>query len=177
MKNLFLFTFMILLLVAGCKKIDKLTQFEMEYNETVVIPTSTGINLPFNLISPDIKSNSESTFSVNNTHKDLVEEIKLTKLDLTLSSPSNGDFGFLKSIEIFISAEGLSEEIIAWKENIPSDVDKYIELETAETDLKEYIKKAEFTLRLSTVTDETLTSDHYIDIHSLFFVDAKVLGQ
>jgi hypothetical protein len=176
-KKLFLLLAIGSLSLSGCKEIDKLTQFNMDYNETVVILSSTGINLPFNLFTPDVESNSESTFSVNDTRKDLVEEIRLTKLDLTLTSPSNGDFSFLKSIEIFISADGLSEVKIAWKENIPSDVDNYIELETSDTDLKEYIKKDKFKLRLNTVTDELITSDQHIDIHSVFFVDAKILGQ
>jgi hypothetical protein len=156
--------------------IGKLTQFNIEYNETVVIPSFTGINLPINIFTPDVKSNSESTFAVNDTRKDLVKEIKLIKLNLTLTSPSNGNFGFLKSIEIFISADGLSEKKIAWKENIPTNVDKFIELETTKTDLKEFIKQDEFKLRLNIIVDELLTSDHYIDVHSIFLVDAKILG-
>ncbi len=175
-KSILIFTVLSTVLL-GCKKIDKLTQFNMEYNETVVIPSSTGINLPFNLFTPDVKTNSESTFSVNDTRKDLIEEIKLTQLDLTLTSPSNGDLGFLKSIEIFLTADGLPEVKIAWKDNIPSSVDKYLELVTTTTDLKEYIKKDEFSLKVSIVTDEVLTSDHHIDVHSLFFVDAKISGQ
>jgi hypothetical protein len=176
MKNVFAPVLIILLSVTGCKEIQKLTQFDMEYNVTVVIPSSTGINLPINLFSPDVTTNSESTFAVNDTRKDLIEEIKLTKLNLTHTSPPNGNLGFLKSIEIFISAEGLSEVKVAWKENIPASVDKYLELETTVADLKEFIKKDEFAFRLRTVTDEFLTSDQYIDVHAVFFVDAKVLG-
>lgn len=177
MKNTFILALVILTTISGCKKVDKLTQFDMEFNETVVIPSTAGVNLPFNLFTPDIQSNSESTFAVNDTRKDLVETIRLTRLDLTVTSPSNGDFSFLKSVEIFISAEGLAEEKIAWKNNIPSDANKHIELETSGTDLKEFIKKERFTLRLNTVTDELLASDHDINVHSIFSVDAKVLGQ
>lgn len=161
----------------SCKKGNKLTQFNMEYNETVVIPSSAGVNLPFNVSTPDVQSNSESTFEINDTRKDLIEEIKLTQLDLTLTSPTNGDFGFLKSIEIYISADGLSEKIVARNTNIPSNIGKYLELETSDIDLQEYIKKDQFSLRLNTVTDELITADHEIDIHSIFFVDAKIFGQ
>lgn len=164
-----------LMAIFGCKKIDKLTQFNMEYNETVSIPSSTGINLPFNLFSPDINSNSESEFAVNDTRKDLVEEIKLTKLDLTISSPTSGNFGFLKTIEIYLEADGLSEERIAWKENVPANAGKILELETSTVDLKEHIKKDKFKLKLRTVTDEIITSEHKINIHSVFFVNAKLL--
>ncbi len=176
MKNTLLIFVSTFILFAGCMSIDTLTQFNLEYNETIVIPSSSVINLPFNILTPDIKSNTESTFAVNNTKKDLVEEIKLTQMALTLTSPSNGNLGFLKSIEIFISADSLSNVKIAWNDNIPSNVDKYVELETTQIDLKEYIKKDEFSLKINTVTDEVLTSDYHIDIHSIFFVDANVLG-
>ena len=166
-----------LIALGACKKIDKLTQFNMEYTESVTIPSSAGIDLPFNVFTPDVQTNSESTFDVNDTRKDLIEEILLNQLDLTLSSPSNADFSFLKSIEIYLSADGLSEIKVAWKDDIPNNVGKYIELETSSKDLKEYIKKDEFKLRVNTVTDELLATDHEIDIHSVFFVDAKILGQ
>ncbi len=163
--------------LGSCKKIDKLTQFEMGFTERVIIPSSTGINLPFNLFTPDVKTNSETTFEGKNTRKDLIEKIKLTKLDLSLQAPTGSDFSFLKSIEIFISAAGMDEIRIAWKENIPANVGSLLELETSTTDLKEYIKKDQFKLRVSTVTDEVLTADHQIDVKSLFFVDAKIIGQ
>jgi len=174
-KLLFTLSALVILLI-GCDKIDELTQFNLEYNQSLVIPSSTGVTLPFNIFTPDIESNSESTFSSNNTNKDLIEEITLTKMQLTLSSPKNGNFGFLKSIEIFISAEGIPEQRIAWKENIANDIDKNLQLETTDRDLKEFIKKEKYKLRLNTVTDEVITSDHHIEVNSVFFVDAKILG-
>ena len=165
----------IFLSILGCNKLDKLTQFDIEYNESVVIESLIGINLPFNILTPDIETNSESTFEVNDTRKDLIEEIILTTLELTITSPSNADFSFLKSINVYISADGLSEVKIAWKNNIPSNA-TVLKLDLTEVDLKEYIKADKFSLRLNTETDELLTSDHHIDIHSVFFVDAKILG-
>jgi hypothetical protein len=165
----------ITLSVLGCKKIDELTQFDMEFNETTVIPSTIGINLPFNIFTPDIETNSESTFEVNDTLKDFIEEIILTTLDLTITSPSNADFSFLKSINVYISTEGLNEVKIAWKENVPSEV-TLLNLDVTGVDLKEYIKADKFSLRLNTETDELLASDHHIDVHSVFFVDAKILG-
>lgn len=163
--------------LASCKKLDEYTQFEMDFNEKVVIPSSSGINLPFNIFSPDVESNSESTFAVNDTRKDLIEKIVLTDLELRLTSPSNSDFSFLESIQIYISAEGLSELKIAWKENINGAGDDVMILETLDQDLQEYIKAESFQLRVNAVTDEILTSDHHINIHTRFFVDAVILGQ
>lgn len=177
MKNILVLFLTIPFLFVSCKKLDKLTQFEMKFNETVVVPASSGIHLPFNLFTPEIHSNAETTLSVNDTRKEYVEEIKVTHLDITLELPASGDLSFLKSIEIFLSAEGLPEIKIAWKAQVPADTGQYLELETTDANLKDYILKEKFSLRVSTVTDEILTSDHHLEIHSVFFVDAKILGQ
>lgn len=163
-------------LFVSCKETDKLTQFNMEYTEEITVPASTGINLPFNVITPDTETNSSSTFANNDTKKELIENVILTNLDLTLTSPLGEDFSFLKSIEIYLNAEGLDEIKIAWKNDIPNDAGSYLELETSDTDLKEYIKKNKYSLRVNTTTNEILKSDHKIDVHTVFFVDAKILG-
>lgn len=176
-KRILLCLFVMTLVFAGCKKLDKLTQFRMEFDESVVIPASTGINLPFDIITPEIETDSETTFSVNDTRKDLVEEIKLEKLTLKISIPSDADFSFLNSVSVFLSAEGLTEIKVAWKENIPANIGDTLELDVTGDDLKQYLLKDSFKLRLHTITDELITSDHHIDIHSVFWVDAKILGQ
>ncbi len=167
----------IIMFISSCDKIDELTQFDMEYETNYTISSSTGLNVPLELMSPDIESNSASTFENNNTKKDLVEEIRLEALSIVVLSPSNGDLSFLKSIEIYIEADGLDEKLIAWKDNIESNVGSSLSLETSGDDLKAYIKKDNFQLRLRTVTDEVISQDYELRADSRFFVDAKVLGQ
>ncbi len=165
----------ILFTVSSCDKIDELTKFDLEYNSKVIVPGATGINLPFNMITPDMETNSKSQFEVNDTRKDLIEEIKLTELKMVITSPTNADFSFLNSVEVYISAEGLDEIKIAEKE-VDENVGSTLDVNVLDIDLKEYIKKDEFNLRLNTVTDEVINEDHEIDVNSIFFVDAKILG-
>lgn len=165
----------VLFAISSCDKVDELTKFDIEYNSKVVIPASTGIDLPFNVFTPDMETNSESKFEINDTRKDLIEEIKLTELQLVITSPTDADFSFLNSIEVYISAEGLDEIKIAEKE-VEENVGSTLDVEVFDIDLKEYIKKDEFNLRLNTVTDEVINTDHEIDVNSTFFVDAKILG-
>lgn len=167
----------LLIFFSTCSVIDKLTQFNMDYDQSAVILSSTIINLPININTPDIESNSESTFSVNDTRKEMIEEIVFRQLKLSLTDLADEDFSFLESLSIYISAEGLSETEIAWLDPVPADANNILDLETSDADLKEYIKKDRFSLQLNTVTDEAMTVDHHIDIHAKFFVDAKVLGQ
>lgn len=177
MKKISFLSLILLAVLAGCDKLDKLTQFTLNYEESIVIPASFGIDIPFDIRTPEIESNTASTFSINNTRKDLVEEIILESLTLTLTDPSGGDFSFLNEIRIYISADGLDETEIAWKDNIANDTGAELALETTGVDLKDYILKDNFSLRVNTVTDEVLSTDHHIDLNSKFFVDAKILGQ
>lgn len=177
MKKYILMLILITLSVSSCQVLDQFTQFNMEFNETFVIPSTFGINLPFNILTPDIETNSESTFAVNDTRKDLIEEIQLKTITLTLTSPSNADFSFLKSISVFIVSENYPEIEVAWKNDISNDIGAIISLQTTDKDLKDYIKEDNFDLRIKTVTDEIPMADHQIDLYSVFFVDAKILGQ
>ena len=172
--------FLVLILGIGaltsCNQIDNLTKFTMDYDSSMTIPSSTGVNLPFVLNTPQMESNSESEFESNNTHKDLIEDIRLRKLKLTLTSPDNEDFSFLESIKIFIVADGLQELEIAFNEEVAATAGKVLDLQTMDVDIKDYIKKDKFSLKVQAVTDEVIAADHHIDIHSEFFVDAKILG-
>ena len=163
--------------IAGCKLADKLTQFDMEYETRVTVPASSGINLPFNLLTPSVPTNSTSQFESNNTRKDLVEEIRLTSLILLVESPAGEDFSFLENIAIFIKADGLPERKIAWKEPVPEPVGNKISLDVSGEDLKEYVKKDQFSLRVYTDTDEALAEDHTIKVSSVFFVNAKLANR
>ena len=160
----------------SCKKVDQFTQFNMDFDNQIIIPSTVGINLPINILTPEMETNSESTFELNDTRKDLIEEIRLTSLTLSLQSPNGADFSFLESISIYMNAQDLPEVEIAWIENIPESIGNQISLNVSGNDFKEYIKKDQFNLRVNTITDEIITADHTINISSSYFIDAKILG-
>ena len=160
----------------GCEAIDELTKFDINFEQSITIPPNTIINTPFDIITPDIETNSESTFDSNNTSKDLIEEVRLKTLDLNITSPTDGDFTFLKSIDIYISAEGLPEIKVALKDEVPESVGSTLSLDVIGDDLQEYVKKDKFKIRLNTVFDKTINTEHTIDLKAIFFVDAKILG-
>ncbi len=166
----------VFMMFINCDKLDELTKFDIEYSQRATIPSSTGMNLPIDVFTPEMETNSESKFAVNDTRKDLIEEITLTVLEMVIISPDNADFSFLNSIEVYISADGLEEILIASLNEVPENAGNSIMLNTSDLDLKEYIKKDEFSLRLNTVTDELISTDHELEVKSTFFVDAKILG-
>ena len=164
------------MILDSCKKVQKLTQFDMDYSSQVTIPSSTGINLPFSIGTPDIATNSEAEFAVNDTRKDLIEKITLKSMKLTVSSPSTGNFDFLKSAEIYIKAEGLDPVLIASKYNIKDGEGNVLNMDVSGNDFKEYIKKDKFSLEVKSVTDKIITQDYTLKVDAVFFVDAKILG-
>lgn len=160
----------------SCEKLDELTKFDMSYESTVTIPGTLGIDTPFEMTTPDITTNSEQEFSGENTNKDHVQEILLKKLTLNLQSPSDSDFSFLKSLTLYIDADGLDKLQIASKSSIPDDVGQTIEMSTTSKDLKEYIFKDKFKLSVEVTTDEMISEDHEVLISSTYQVDATLVN-
>ncbi|MEA1874069.1 MAG: hypothetical protein U9N51_06540 [Bacteroidota bacterium] len=160
-----------------CKKIDEFTQFDMDYQTSVTIPSTVGVNLPFDVWTPEVTTNSESQFAVHDTRKDKVEEIILTSTILSVTSPDGGDFAFLNDIYVYLNADNLPEVGIAWKENIPDNAGSEIDLNTSDENLEAYIKQDSIQFRVETVTDRVITQEYDIQIDAVFWVDAKVLGQ
>lgn len=176
MKKLFFISIAAVLLLFSCKKIDSYTQFNIDYEVGLVFQSGSPISVPFNISTPPQETNSTGKFQANDTEKDKIEEIKLTKMYLQIESPSNADFSFLNEVEIFIDADGLSEISLAHKYNISNNIGGYLELDVNENDFKEYVKKDEFTLRVRAVQDEQILQDIEAKCFMRFFVDAKVLG-
>lgn len=164
-----------LLLQSSCREINKLTIFNVSYQTQSVIESLAGINLPFNILTPVISTNSVSEFEINDTRKDMIEEITLKELKLTVSAPENGDLSFLKSMKVYINGQGLNEKLLAWNENIDSE-EKSIFLKTTAEDLQEYIKLDTISLRVNAEIKKLILSDYTLDINSVFRVDARILG-
>ncbi len=171
MLGMLLFSFFL----SSCDKVDELTHFTMKQETETTIPSTLHVNVPINVWTPSIASNSTKTFESNNTHKNLIEEIILTNLELTIST-EGASWDFMKSIEIYISADGVQETKIAWLYDIPQTGLKKLKLETSKDDLKAYIKMDYYKLRTKTVTRQIISKDINVKINSSFYVDAKILG-
>ena len=94
---------------------------------------------------------------------------------MTITSPSGETFSFLNSIEIYISSPQFSEKKVAFKESIPANVGDQLICDLVDLDLQEFIKDDRFTLRLKTITDETIPQNVTVDVYTNFFVDAKLI--
>ena len=169
---------MLLVLVAtttACDTIDDLLTFYINEEESIVVES----NFPIGLIALDpvtVPTNSEETFKNNKTRAELVKDVTLNKLTLTIAKPEEGepassDFDFLKSIEIYIDAEGQDEVRIAYLEEVPLDATS-LNLNLTNAKLDEYIKGETYTIRTSAVLRNTVVRDININAAMRFKVTA-----
>ena len=166
--------FLFLLIPFSCKE-GKLFTFYISDQTTITIENSLlPFNLPFDIPTPDITTNSETEFEQNNTKIELVKEIVLKELDLTITSPVDETFTFLKSIYFYISTSDSDEIELAHKDNISSDATS-IQLEPTDAVLDSYVKSNKYKIRTEVVTKETLFHDIDIQIDLKFRVTADIL--
>jgi hypothetical protein len=171
MKQIILILLISTTVLFSCNK--KGISFKINHQATFRVESSSPINLPFEIGTPEITTNSSQEFKNNNTAPDLIKEVKLEALTLNITAPSGKTFSFVKSVDIFISTNSNNEIKLASAENI-SSTSSVLTLTVSDANLLEYVKADKYKLRTTVVTKETVTQA--IDIRSdiKFNVTAKL---
>jgi len=163
-------------MIFSCQEaIDNLLTFEFDTTNSVTIPSTVALDTPLSVPTPDVSTSSIQEFETNNVSTDNIESVTVKEMTLTITSPDGRTFSFLKSISIYIEAEGLDEQLVASKTDIDNTVGTSLELDTEDTNLAEFLKQDNFNLRTEVVTDELITSDTDIDINTTYEVKASLL--
>lgn len=160
----------------ACQKAKEGVTFNLTTRTEVIIPSSTGLNLPINLVSPDITTNSKSSFESNRTTPALVREIKLSRLDINILSPAQTSFDFLRTLRVYMSAPDLPEVELASAVDIPTDGRRSLELTIdKDTNFKDYLSKDRISLRVQATTRQLVTSDTRLEVLPAFEVRASLI--
>lgn len=173
--GLLLVTFTLFMVSCGDDNDPTTVEFELDYTSSISVPASSGLNLPFDLFSPNVTTNAESTFGSNNTNKDLVSRVTLSSLVATITSPNDQRFDFVDDITLYISADGLGEVEIASVTDVPDNIGTTLEFTTTGNNLKDYIVKDKFKIRAEVTTDKNTTEDIDIELDSKFMVLADII--
>jgi hypothetical protein len=176
MKRVFqLICLLTLISITSCKKVGKLKEFDLHYNEEFTIPANTtGLNLPFDLVSQDMTTNTSSDYDNEGTNSKLIETVYLTKLFFTVKSPSSGNFDFLKSVEIYLSSPNNSEILVASKYDIPENGSTELHMDVRDANLKDFMQDKSYKLRVKTITDKSLPYDMTVISDETFHVKARL---
>lgn len=159
------------LLTISCNEIDKLLTFTISNEATFKVNTGLPINSPSEVPTPDVTSNSSTEFENNNTRTDLVKDVQLKELNLSITDPSDKTFSFLKSVHMYISTTADDEIELGYQDNI-SSTSNTISLICTTQKLDKYIKASSYKIRTKVTTKETLTQDVTVKADMKFRVTA-----
>lgn len=180
----FILAVLVLAGITSCEKakddINKATEFDMNYSTEVTIPSTTftipqGVpsttTQPIDFTTPEISTASASRFTSESTTQDLIEEIKLTKFNI--SNP-NGNLNFLKSISIYIKTTGMGDLLIATKTNIPHNTSS-TDADVKAENIKNYIfkDKIQFKVNVTLITTSDKMGDQKLKTSQTMHVKAK----
>jgi hypothetical protein len=172
-------TFLIFCLILAfslfrCSKVDELLTFSISDQTSFRVESSSPLNLPLEIATPDVTTNSSQKFQNNNTNASKVKDIKLDEIRLTVTNPSGKTFNFLKSCKVYISTTQSNEILLASSENIPMDITT-VTLTPTQEKLDTYVKASSYKLRTSIVTRETLSQAVDVQVDLKFKVTADPL--
>lgn len=179
MKKSFLLVPVLLLLLVGtfsCKKLNELLTFEITDTQSFKIPATPlvgGLPVTLNLPIP-VTNKASETFSKNNTRADLVKDVMLTKLTLTVTDPTTETFDFLQSIKISIGTDQNDKVVMAQLDIVPRGA-KSIELVSTNAKLDKYIKAPNYTLYTEATVRQATTREITVQEETRFKVTADPL--
>lgn len=146
------------LIAISCSVIDDLLTFTIDDETSFTIDSAFPIGALFEVATPEITTNSSKEFENNNTKANLVKDVKLTALKLTITDPTGKTFSFLKSIHLYISTDANDEIELAYLDEINS-TSNTINLTCTSQKLDKYIKASSYKIKAKAVIKESLTQD------------------
>ncbi len=184
MKKIVCFTVItvITLFNISCKKeeTNKLTEFDINYSSNLSIPsasvpvTSSSITpTTVEFTTPNVPTQQSTKFSAEGTAKSLVDQIKMTKFDISVSG-AGANLDFLKSLTVYIKAANITEQMVATKTNIPSGLTS-VSMDLQDVNIKEFIFQDNIQFRVVVTFDDTASSDQVLKMDETVHVNAKLI--
>lgn len=157
--------------LTSCSAVDDLLTFNISNETSIKIKSTSPINLPSEIITPDVTTNSSAEFQNNKTKASLVKDVKLRSLKLSISDPADKTFTFLKSIHLYISTTDSDEIELAYQDNVNATTNE-LDLICTDKKLDQYIKADKYKIRTKVTLKETLTKDVTVKADMKFRVTA-----
>lgn len=159
--------------VFSCKKIEDLLTFNINVENNFTVGATGPVSVPFDILTPEVTTNSSQQFQNNNSNVNKVKNIKLTNIDLQILSPSGKTFSFLESVHVYISTNASDEIELAYLDNVSTSATA-ISLIPTSASLDKYVKASSYTLRTKIVMKQALTQNVEIKNMCRFQVTANL---
>jgi hypothetical protein len=171
MKRIALFICLISLF-ASCKKskddvkelLDIPFSFSMKNDFTLPKAADSVYNIPefpVSVKSDNIVNTIPDEFKKNNADINKVKSISIDGVELTIKSPAGQSFSFMKSIEVYLGANGIGETLIASKSGINtiSPEPTSLSLDSKNANIIAYVKNPTYYIRTNTTIVKTYKND------------------
>lgn len=174
--SLIIFTF-------SCKKkeTNKLTEFDIDYTTNLSVPSnSIAVNAPtqtVTFITPNISTEQSSKLSAQNTAQSLVDQIKLTRFNISAVSSGtvSANLDYLKSLTLYIKASNVGEELVASKSNIPTGQTS-VAMDLQDVNIKNFIFQDNIQFKVVATFDvSTTTPSQTLKLDQTVHVKATLL--
>ena len=177
MKKLILLSGLLSMLVlTSCKDKAIYKNFNTTYSFKVTVPANSLLSSALFPITMEETNDMQQQYEINDTRKDLIEEVYMNSFLLEVASPSGDDLQFLKSIACYIDSDNQPEMLVAQKDPVPTDVGADFLFDLQSVNLAPYLREDQFSLRSKVVTDESRTHDITLRGTIHFAVKAKIIG-
>jgi len=164
-------TAFLMLLTVSCDEADKLLTFSISDETTFKIDDGLPFDSPFEVPTPDVTTNTTVELNNNNTNVNLVKDVKLEEIKLSITDPADKTFSFIKSVHMYISTNETDEIELAFQDNISSNANT-LNLTCTTQKLDKYIKASSYKIRTSVTIRETLTQEVTVKANIKFKVTA-----
>jgi hypothetical protein len=146
--------------IAACTKAKKLADINVDipYTQTVNVPSSGystsvpipfgGVTLPFPAVG--IYTNSRQYMEQYNTITDKVVDVNLKSMTISILSPAGENFNYLDTVRLYISGNGLSEQLVAYRYDVPKNTNTLALNTITSVNLKDYFARDTMYFRLTT---------------------------
>ena len=165
-----------MLSLMSCDELSKITQFSMPVSQDITLPKGLPAGSLSALPAVEVPTNSASFFETHSISPELVGTITLKKFDITLTSPTNKNLSFLKSINLSVITS--DSTVVAWLDSVPANVGSTVSLNVNSTrNLKSLIiDQTSFKLKIKGATSAALDTTYIIALKPEFTIDLDVLG-
>jgi hypothetical protein len=174
MKNL---AFMLLLTgvlagIGSCRKINEATQFSIDYSTTLSVPAASIIvSNTQEFVTSETATGTADRFKSEGTSQDLIDEVVMTQFRIAADS---GNLDYLRSVSIYIRGAGLSDVLVAQKNNIPAG-STFVQTDMTGANIKEHIFKETIRYRVVITFNAASTQDHNLKLDQTVLVKGKLL--
>lgn len=160
--------------VTSCQKVkDELTEFDIDYSTSLPVPANSyTADVPASFTTPEIPTESKSKFSAQKTASDRIDEIKMTRFNVSVST---GNLDALKSMEIFLRASGKDDIRIATVSQVPQGLTQ-VAAKLEDVNIKDYIFNDKIQFRVNLVMGGGSNTNQQFKMDQTMHVKAKLIN-